>query len=447
MIVWCLLNGKTIKMISQKIDKKEIINSLKKLVAINTVFDDSTKKESAPFGLGIKKAFDLIVEIAYKSNLKVLNLDGYVLEISFGEEEQSIGILTHVDTVSANESDWITDPFVCVEKEGRLWGRGVCDDKGPLVICLYLLKYLADNNIDLGCKIILIIGGAEETSWDCIQHYLSKKAPPTISFSPDCDFPVVNCEKGILQYVLYKDIHENTNISFSSDTDFNTICYRLAVTKNNETTIYETPKQLSRNPARSKNAFFNFIEHTQSDCIPTIKKLCNTLFLNDIYGKKLGIESIDEDGNKNTISVSFVNYNHDKLEIGLDVRYVSTISKKNIQNTLEQLFIENDLKYKKINDYEMLFFNKKHLLVKTLLESYLEVCPLESKIPLTKGGRSYSRAINNCVGFGASFPHDNNNVHKANETILINKLFLALDIYYIAINNLAKKILCFNESY
>ncbi len=67
----------------------------------------------------------------------VKNHDGYVGTIEWGEGEV-LGILSHVDVVPPGDlSAWNSDPFTLTEKDGFLQGRGVADDKGPLLSCLY----------------------------------------------------------------------------------------------------------------------------------------------------------------------------------------------------------------------------------------------------------------------------------------------------------------------
>lgn len=53
-----------------------------------------------------------------------------------GEGEDLIGILCHVDVVPEGDG-WVHDPFDVQIADGKLYGRGVCDDKGPAIIALY----------------------------------------------------------------------------------------------------------------------------------------------------------------------------------------------------------------------------------------------------------------------------------------------------------------------
>ena len=71
-------------------------------------------------------------------------------------------ILAHMDVVDALPSDWTTDPFKLVEKDGYFYGRGSGDDKGGLVPSLVALlnsRRQASSNRD----IIILFTGDEET--------------------------------------------------------------------------------------------------------------------------------------------------------------------------------------------------------------------------------------------------------------------------------------------
>lgn len=51
-------------------------------------------------------------------------------------------IVAHLDTVSAAG---MTDPFAATIGEGKIWGRGACDDKGPLATALSTLIQLREQ--------------------------------------------------------------------------------------------------------------------------------------------------------------------------------------------------------------------------------------------------------------------------------------------------------------
>lgn len=45
----------------------------------------------------------------------------------------------HTDVVPVDGQDWTTDPFEMTRRDGRLYGRGACDMKGFLAVCLALV--------------------------------------------------------------------------------------------------------------------------------------------------------------------------------------------------------------------------------------------------------------------------------------------------------------------
>ncbi|MEH7387433.1 M20/M25/M40 family metallo-hydrolase, partial [Bacillus sp. JJ1521] len=118
--------------------------------------------------------------------------------------KEIVGILAHLDVVhEGNREDWIFDPFILTEFNGELYGRGVNDDKAPALAAYYAMKILRDLGIPFNRKVRLILGGAEETSWECMNHYFKHNPQPTLAFSPDGDFPIVNGEKGVVQGSIF----------------------------------------------------------------------------------------------------------------------------------------------------------------------------------------------------------------------------------------------------
>lgn len=53
----------------------------------------------------------------------------------------------HTDVVPVADQDWTSDPFVLVERDGRLYGRGSCDMKGFLAACLAMAPAFAQSNL------------------------------------------------------------------------------------------------------------------------------------------------------------------------------------------------------------------------------------------------------------------------------------------------------------
>ncbi|MGL4382932.1 MAG: Sapep family Mn(2+)-dependent dipeptidase, partial [Bacilli bacterium] len=181
--------------------QQAFINDLSKLVAIKSVYDPSTISKNAPFGQGIRDCFDEMIALGKKQELEVIDYDGYVLEMNCGVGHETIAVLAHLDVVPEGDlSTWKTNPYQMIQQGNMLLGRGVADDKGPALATLYALKILLDEGLVLKKKISFIFGGAEETSWACMDYYFNtlKKPQPLFGFTPDANFPLISGEKGLL---------------------------------------------------------------------------------------------------------------------------------------------------------------------------------------------------------------------------------------------------------
>jgi cytosolic nonspecific dipeptidase len=57
------------------------------------------------------------------------------------ETKKTILIYGHLDVQPANIADgWHTEPFVLTEKDGKLFGRGSTDDKGPVLSWINVIE-------------------------------------------------------------------------------------------------------------------------------------------------------------------------------------------------------------------------------------------------------------------------------------------------------------------
>lgn len=147
--------------------QNQFLDDLKTLVEIPSVRNLSSAENNAPFGKEIRRAFDKFIEIAQREGFQVHDEKGYAVSAQIGEGENYIAVLGHLDVVEAGDYDlWDQDPFTMTEKEGILYGRGVNDDKGPLLAALYAVSRIKEENLKLRYPIRIIAGGAEETTWE-----------------------------------------------------------------------------------------------------------------------------------------------------------------------------------------------------------------------------------------------------------------------------------------
>lgn len=451
--------------------EEELFKDLAELVAIRSVLDEQTVSINSPFGKGIRDVFDKMQEIAKRDSFIVSDFDGYALHIEHGSGEEIIGILAHLDVVpEGNREEWIFDPFILTEFNGELYGRGVNDDKAPALAAYYALKILRDLGITFNRKIRLILGGAEETSWECMNHYFKYNPQPTMAFSPDGDFPIVNGEKGVVQGSIFLTTDNPTSeigihelVSIETERQWGFICERIKVVfkssstdnlapyllgaskievyERNVTAYYEGEKLLSRNPHKGENVFFTF----GKDLLRLGQKLTNIsqfqrfiehVILDDIYGKKIGLFYETEEMGHSTLGITFITFDGEKFELGFDYRYPKLKSSLDLNNKFDLIGRIHNVSVNIHKKIDPLYVDSSSTLIRKLGEAYRNVTGKKAEV-ITKGGISYSRAMTNCVAFGPTFEGDNPNTHKPNEKIRIETLYKAIIIYCEAIRLLA----------
>ena len=201
--------------IASSIEKSrdEMIEWEKKLTSVPALSPDSNgqgelKKcevlESLLKKNGITKlerfdAPDSRVESGIRPNL-VATIDGV-------SDEKSIWIMSHMDVVPEGDlTQWKTNPWEVVEKDGKLYGRGVEDDQQGLVSSVFAALALIRNGIKPTYTVKLLFVADEEVG-SCygIQYLLDKYnlfRPEDIIIVPDGGDPegetIETAEKNIL---------------------------------------------------------------------------------------------------------------------------------------------------------------------------------------------------------------------------------------------------------
>ena len=422
----------------------QILNDTLKLVAIDSVQSEPTKL--SPFGDGVGKCLNEALAIAQSLGFKTHNEQGYYGTAIIGSGEE-FGILGHVDVVPYKNQTWTKKPLGEIQ-DGVLYGRGVLDDKGPMLCCLYAVHKLIQDGYTPKKTIKFIFGGNEETGWKCIEKYNELEVMPKDGFSPDADFPVINCEKGILhiemsvkkpdeleslfggeranmvidkaECVIKTQLPKPTDINLSqSESDGKTIIKAFGTAAHGST------------PELGDNAFLHLLKHLGDNLGGIYKDLYNVLY--SIKGEGLNIDLQDEQSGHLSLNVGVVKTHLDKLILHLDIRYPSTFSEDEIFDRVCKAAAF--AKCEKLHSQAPLFVDKKDPLVQTLLKAYNDATG-ENCTPIAIGGGTYARAMKHGVGFGPVFPGKVSCAHEADEHFAIADFEKAFDIYYRAIKEL-----------
>lgn len=454
--------------------KEEMLNNLQKIIQIPSVYEKSDNS-SMPFGKNVNDALNFMLNLGKELGFRTKNIDGYCGYIEFGEGEELIGIIGHLDVVPAGEA-WTYPPFSATIFDNKVYGRGTIDDKGPVIASLYAMKSIMDT-CKIHKRVRLILGLNEENSWECINYYKKHEEMPTIGFSPDADFPCIYAEKSILSscisldYSKYngKDIYiEEINCN---DNPLNVVpkfCSAILKINNDKLSIDKVIKNIksivnkynfeidiykqnyeslkltsygigahSAHPELGINAISRLIVvldeifKTFNINIPLFD-LFNTYINTQYDGKNLKINFSDESGNL-TLNVANFSLENNELKIKINMRIPIHTKIENIENSFINILSDFDsVKYKEFARKDSLFVPKDSFLVKTLSNIFNEMNNSFIE-PIAIGGATYARAFNNCVSFGANMPGNKDMCHQTDEFISVGNLMFACKVYARAI--------------
>lgn len=113
------------------------------------------------------------------------NLDGQIIpfppiilaNIGNDKSKKTVCIYGHYDVQPASlEDGWDTPPFELTEKDGKLYGRGSTDDKGPVIGWLLAVQFFQENNIDIPCNLKFCFEGMEESDSEGLESVVKQEA-------------------------------------------------------------------------------------------------------------------------------------------------------------------------------------------------------------------------------------------------------------------------------
>ncbi|ESP04108.1 hypothetical protein LOTGIDRAFT_224093 [Lottia gigantea] len=89
-----------------------------------------------------------------------------VIFAQLGEDPKKKTLLVygHLDVQpAAKEDGWDTEPFVLTEKDGKLYGRGSTDDKGPVLDWINCIEAMQEIGMEVPINVKFVLEGMEES--------------------------------------------------------------------------------------------------------------------------------------------------------------------------------------------------------------------------------------------------------------------------------------------
>ena len=442
--------------------REEMMETVQKWVRIPSVKGEPAP--GAPFGEAARQALDTAMADCERFGLKTEIFDGYAGHADLGEgpTRGALAILAHLDVVPVGDS-WERDPFGAQRIDGRIYGRGTSDDKGPAVAALYALRAVKEAGVPLRRKVRLILGCDEECGSSDIAYYKRMTEMPRSGFSPDADYPVINIEKGGSHVrfdgelsqeglqVLSMQVGERPNVipGFASalvEGDEETakmaqdagkrLGFPVKATTGNGAVIIETTGVTGHAafPSHGRNAIGQMllifkelgVQGALLELADAVGMTCN--------GENLGIAMRDDISGELTGSLDIIHVENGHVTALMDVRYPVLFHPQRMFEVMRQR-----LRFLSVSDAGTRpphFVSDQSELVQELLEAYHEVTGGEKRA-IAIGGGTYAQALEEGVAFGALFPGEEEMAHQANEYITEESLFQNARIFARAIVRLA----------
>ncbi len=400
----------------------------------------------APFGKDVADALNHALNTASALGLSAENMDGYVGCIEYGEGEDLLGVVCHMDVVPEG-TGWIHPAFGGEIHDDRIYGRGTLDDKGPAISSVYALAAIKKAGIRLKKRVRIILGTNEETGWGGMNYYKQHGEIPTLAFSPDADYPVVNSEKGILHTTFRCDFASGIRLDAGTRPnvvpgrtdafvpcdaeDVSAACavltengfeYELALEDGGTRITVHGLDAHGSMPEDGKNSLLATLAMMTAlplsgDDAQMVRAL-HSIFKFNLHGEEFGLCREDESGIL-TMNPGVMHWNSDGIsEFSIDVRYPKSMTGDEVKSA--QIALLEPLGFELLKEHNQLphYIPADSELVQKLLKVY-EMRSGEYLPPMAIGGGTYARAFPNAVAFGCERAGISASVHMPNEYISI----------------------------
>jgi succinyl-diaminopimelate desuccinylase len=457
-------------MFNEKIDaffaahKDEMVRDIKTLVDIRSVRGEP--KPQMPFGEGAAAVLSAALEIAMKKGFAVKNFDNYVGTVSLNGGETVLGILAHLDTVPEGDG-WDTPPFSLTEKDGRIYGRGTADDKGPAVAALYAMCAVREILPGLSKNVRLILGTDEECGSSDLAYYLKKEPAPPFSFTPDANFAVINVEKGQFRPVFeahwpmsdalpaLESLHAETTVNVvpheatakirgidpgpvraAAELTEGKTGVRFDIRQDGEDVLITATGTSAHaaSPQKGNNALTALLQAlaglalADGPAAACVARLHALFPHGDYHGKALGIACADEVSGELTLNFSILDLDAEGLTGKFDCRFPLCADGETMRAALTNGLAPAGMLLTKDSLVVPHHVPQDSLFVQTLLRAYEERTG-EKGGCMAMGGGTYVHNIEGGVAFGCAMPNVDNRMHGANEFAVVDDLVLRAKIF------------------
>ncbi len=420
--------------------REELFDDLNRLLSIESV-DGARDGDCAA-------ALDFILKRAEAFGLTAERVTAKSAHVDLGKGGRLCGVLSHLDVVPAG-NNWTVNPYALTERDGRLYGRGVADDKGAALVNLYCLRALKEMGIEGRNTLRAIYGTAEETGMSDMDGYFAQKRLPDLAFTPDSEYGVCYAEKGILQLEVSTPTNEAKVLSqFHAGKAINAVpdlayvmldssgydeqlLMRLADASEGNFEFNYTIDGLmiiSRGKAahacepqkgfNAAAALIDLITHAYDVYeIGALSSFIDYAINCETNGRSLGLKMSDAVSGALTVNLGNVHIEGTEARAQFDIRYPVTVNGDYVLRQFRSVAENNHLTVRVLHHDRPLYVEKDSELVRLLADAYRTVTGEDAPL-YTTGGGTYARKLGGKgVAFGPNFRDDDIRMHNADESV------------------------------
>lgn len=440
--------------------QQELIDAMKESVSFRSVKGEPAL--GAPFGTDVAACLNHALSLAERLGFETKNLDGYCGCVDYGSGEEMLGVLAHLDVVPEG-TGWTYPPFGGEIHDGKLYGRGVLDDKGPAIITIFSLKAIAEAGLPMKRRVRLILGCDEESGMECLDHYCAVEEIPSFSFSPDAEYPLVNSEKnsfnaeyacaysssitmnaGERHNVVPGECEATVALPLSALPDYKKEGYTLTLKSIDETHTALHMQGLSSHaslPEQGRNAVCGMLDYLAAlplnEADAAVVKALKDKIGFELHGETLGLDKRDASGRLTLCLGGVVRWDEKGISrLSVDIRAPICVYEEEIETALNAALSPAGLMAREQGFSQGYCIPKDSELVTKLLGIY-EMYTGEKAEPLAIGGGTYARHLPNAVAFGPEIPSHPAYIHMPDEYITLEDMMFNVHILAEAIMELA----------
>ena len=402
---------------------------LSRIISIPSV--GGPPEEGAPYGREARRVLQSFLDEAGERGFRTGIEGERVGWIEFGEGETLIGIICHLDVVPVGDG-WDFDPFSLTIKANEsgqeaLFARGIVDDKGPACAAFFAMLELAkENRIPQDYRVRLILGTDEERGCSCIQYYAKHAEIPAFSITPDSIFPVIYCEKGILQLELSGE--NRHGLKARGGSAVNIVPASASCDIDGKTISAIGKAAHASKPHLGVNAI-ELLAHKIEEQGINLSDYPVMKFVRDFDIANITACEASGDFGDLTYNIGLLNAGADGCELWIDFRIPYDIDQESFIKDVSAKASEYGLETTVSINMPPLLKNKDSSVVMMLMEIWKRHIDKFTGFreeyrdihiePKTVGVGTYARHIPNTVAFGIQAPWQTDQCHQANEHVAV----------------------------